>query len=391
MTPSYERNLACSSAPSTVEYRRLCDGYSMNRRSFQKQYKSVELEKRPSFAINNDPFAAHIATLLGHEEKHRGKRGGFSALGEAYLLCSNRKDISSEAFLEVIDSRILRHYKDDEKLLPLLPHLMRFDPVGKRTRLGILSKIIESTSNKEIKAEAYFQWLHFIAGTHSPANRIDFGSKIILPARDKIVKVHAKKIKDLYGNQIRRIHGYETNFQYCKSFFSTSNWESKLSFNPNPKTYGELVDSVLRDSLEIRPGKPFPNLKGKGFDGKEYSLSDQKGKLVILATEGDGTNLSNRETFRMLRKLHKDKGVETMLISSQGNYNSFYSTQSDIQKGIITGIVINDSPTMEISYFLNSYGYRDHYYLINEEGKLLCRCNQMKTIRDKLEEVLLAR
>jgi hypothetical protein len=53
------------------------------------------------------------------------------------------------------------------------------------------------------------------------------------------------------------------------------------------RTVGEAADAELFEMRHLQPGKPAPDIAGTDIDGKQFRLSDYRGKVVLLDFWGD--------------------------------------------------------------------------------------------------------
>lgn len=54
-----------------------------------------------------------------------------------------------------------------------------------------------------------------------------------------------------------------------------------------PKTYGQLAQSMMRELSSIVPGKKAPDIEGTDAQGQRFRLSDYQGKVVLLTFSAD--------------------------------------------------------------------------------------------------------
>lgn len=388
MIKNYRTPGGIDNSESSKQYQILCEDFKLERNRFRRELGTLGLEERPGFIKRSDPSFRHIQNLLNHEKKYRGEPGGFDALGAVILACAkSNRDTPHQAFFLVAKKRLERHYKNNTRILQLLADVGATSLIDFGSKNDLLIAVYGSSENKEIKTEAIFQLMRIMVCSYGHSNRQihTANHRQIITSSNRLIRGYANLAKKIGGKRIRRVSRANP---FIHSFRLGVRWTGYINANSNPVSYESLVDAALRDCFELQPGKPFPNLSGTGFDGKKYSLADQKGKLVVVVAGGSPYSPVNRERIKYLRKTYGPNDLDSFLISTEGTFGEFYSTLRDIKSEKITGTVINDTTKRENTYYLNNFDYADHYYLIDPKGKLLCRAINMGAIEQKVQEIL---
>jgi peroxiredoxin len=119
-----------------------------------------------------------------------------------------------------------------------------------------------------------------------------------------------------------------------------------------------LLAIILTASVYARPeiGKPAPNFSRKDLSGKEYELSDFKGKYVVLEWVNFGCPFVRKhygtENIQKLQKEFVDKGVVWLSICSSAPGNQGNETPDAAKNG------------------LAQFGSDATAYLVDEDGKV---------------------
>lgn len=159
-----------------------------------------------------------------------------------------------------------------------------------------------------------------------------------------------------------------------------------------------LVFSFQGFAGEIKLGEPAPNFKLKGADGKEYRLSNFKGKIVVLEWINYGCPFVkkhyNSGNMQALQKKYTEKGVIWLAICSSAPGKQGYYSPEEInklkqeKKSHYTAYLIDEDGTVGHLYGAKT---TPHMYIIDAQGKLV----YMGAIDDKpstkLETVPIAR
>ncbi len=167
-------------------------------------------------------------------------------------------------------------------------------------------------------------------------------------------------------------------------------WD-KLS--PNVQKYGvcsKNVKSELEVLAKVRPGNPAPDFTTNDINGKPFTLSSLKGKVVILdfwASWCGPCRKSNPHMRELYAKYHS-KGLDMVYVSDDdGNpakWKAAVEKDQLIGDGfhhVLRGLKITDP----VKYTLDktndiSDKYAIHYlptkYLIDKEGNIVCKINE---------------
>lgn len=167
-------------------------------------------------------------------------------------------------------------------------------------------------------------------------------------------------------------------------------WE-KLS--PEVQKYGvnaKDVKSELEVLAKVRPGCPAPDFTANDINGKPFTLSSLKGKVVIIdfwASWCGPCRKSNPHMRELYAKYHK-KGLDMVYVSDDDNNPAKWkaAVEKDQLIGdgfhhVLRGLKITDPVkyTMDRTNDISDK-YAIHYlptkYLIDKKGNIVCKINE---------------
>lgn len=167
-------------------------------------------------------------------------------------------------------------------------------------------------------------------------------------------------------------------------------WE-KLS--PEVQKYGvnaKDVKSELEVLAKVRPGCPAPDFTANDINGKPFTLSSLKGKVVIIdfwASWCGPCRKSNPHMRELYAKYHK-KGLDMVYVSDDDNNPAKWkaAVEKDQLIGdgfhhVLRGLKITDPVkyTMDKTNDISDK-YAIHYlptkYLIDKKGNIVCKINE---------------
>lgn len=167
-------------------------------------------------------------------------------------------------------------------------------------------------------------------------------------------------------------------------------WE-KLS--PDVQKYGvnaKDVKSELETLAKIRPGCPAPDFTANDINGKSFTLSSLKGKVVIIdfwASWCGPCRKSNPHMRELYAKYHK-KGLDIVYVSDDDSNPAKWkaAVEKDQLIGdgfhhVLRGLKITDNVKYPFDKTNDiSEKYAIHYlptkYLIDKKGKIVCKINE---------------
>ena len=176
------------------------------------------------------------------------------------------------------------------------------------------------------------------------------------------------------------------------------------NFTDEVKQYGDGIEDIKSelDALEkIQPGKEAPDFTAEDINGKQFTLSSLKGKVVILdfwASWCKPCRASNPHMLQLYKKYY-DKGLELVYVSDDdsepekwrkaveedklvgdGIHHVLRGLKWDRSKGLAGMDHTNDISDRYAIHFLPTK------YLIDREGKIIGKVND-EELDAKLKEI----
>jgi thiol-disulfide isomerase/thioredoxin len=96
----------------------------------------------------------------------------------------------------------------------------------------------------------------------------------------------------------------------------------------------EMADGLLFRELHLRAGKPAPNLNVALVSGQNWSLSGQRGKVVIIQFSFNGCGPCEA-MYKDLREIQQTHGKHVAILSIMHD-EKFADTEEAVSKGKIT-------------------------------------------------------
>lgn len=139
----------------------------------------------------------------------------------------------------------------------------------------------------------------------------------------------------------------------------------------NNKYYGAYIDKNYQTYLTLRNGKPAPDFKLKGIDGKEYQLSDFRNKVIYLDFWASWCSPCRYQMKNYAPALHekfKGKDVVFLFVSVDDNKDKW---KQAIEEDNIEGVHVI-SPDGNGKTFTKRYNISGvpRYMIIDKEGKM---------------------
>jgi peroxiredoxin len=135
--------------------------------------------------------------------------------------------------------------------------------------------------------------------------------------------------------------------------------------------------AVASSALAVEVGKPAPDFTGTDINGKTVTLSDYKGKIVVIESYNSDCPFCHNQYSGATQELQKqltDKGVVWLLVNSVSPHNSSHRTPAEAQKEwdslkIAATAWIDDS-SGDIGHL---YGMKTtpHVFVVDKSGTLV--------------------
>ncbi len=221
----------------------------------------------------------------------------------------------------------------------------------------------------------------------------------------KLMEPYQKQYRDYVDNYMRT----RTDSYYATTYLNMSMgdmtyeeikavWD-KLS--PDVQQYGvnaKDVKAELETLAKVRPGKAAPDFTAKDINGKQFTLSSLKGKVVIIdfwASWCGPCRKSNPHMLQLYKKYHQ-KGLDMVYVSDDDTNEAAWrkAVQKDQLIGdgfhhLLRGLKIIDRQKYTFDKTNDiSEKYAIHYlptkYLIDKQGNIVCKISEGED--EKLDE-----
>ena len=164
-------------------------------------------------------------------------------------------------------------------------------------------------------------------------------------------------------------------------------------FTPDVQKYGvsaKNVKSELETLEKVRPGLPAPDFTAKDINGKQFTLSSLKGKVVIIdfwASWCGPCRKSNPHMLELYKKYHA-KGLDMVYVSDDDSNEAAWhkAVEKDQLTGdgfhhLLRGLKILDKQKYTFDKTNDiSEKYAIHYlptkYLIDKKGNIVCKISE---------------
>lgn len=214
---------------------------------------------------------------------------------------------------------------------------------------------------------------------------------------EKLMNPYRKQYQEYQDNYMKT----RTSSYYATQFLSSSMGHKSYEeikaiwdkFSPEVQKYGvsaKSIKSELETLEKVRPGKPAPDFTANDINGKPFTLSSLKGKVVIIdfwASWCGPCRKSNPHMRELYTKYHK-KGLDMVYVSDDDSNPTKWkaAVEKDQLVGegfhhVLRGLKILDKTKYTFDKTNDiSDKYAIHYlptkYLIDKKGNIVCKINE---------------
>ena len=153
-------------------------------------------------------------------------------------------------------------------------------------------------------------------------------------------------------------HGFEA--------YVDARWQSFEESNPFPE-YTKALQAEQNRLLTLQPGQPAPDFTLSDPDGQPVSLSQFKGKVVLLDFWASwcGPCIGDLETLRKIKKKTATQPVVFLNVSLDANEGAW---KKAIAKHQIQGVHVRSDGAVTQAYNVSGI---PRYYLVDPQGLIM--------------------
>lgn len=172
---------------------------------------------------------------------------------------------------EALD-RLSRDHLDSDKLATVCSSLAYSPPTGKEE--VFLNRVISGSKEKSLRAAACLSLAVFRERTAEFAETYRKKKDEKGWLSDASLKRVREQLEKADPGQLRK--DAEATFERVAHEFAA------VKTPHDDDTYGEQANAYLFEMRSLVVGKPAPEVEGEDLDGKQFRLSDYRGKVVVL-------------------------------------------------------------------------------------------------------------
>ena len=185
------------------------------------------------------------------------------------------------------------------------------------------------------------------------------------------------------------ISGWELNGQCRRWGKDTSKLlYDGLSERVQQSEFGKIVHEYLTWAKEIRVGGKYANFTLPDIEGKNVSLSDYKGKYVLLDFWGSWCAPCRRENINLVKTYNefKDKGFDILGVSNETKREEWVGAIQ--QDNIVWKNVSDLKGDRNNAVLIYGIYYYPANFLIDPNGIIIAQDLRGEALRNKLAEIL---
>lgn len=181
---------------------------------------------------------------------------------------------------------------------------------------------------------------------------------------------------------IQKAGGYDPDYKELRTTFK------KLNKKVRKSTQGKVFDRYLKALENASVGKRAPGITQFDLEGMPYSLSDLKGKYVLVDFWASWNPISrqNKSELVTLHEQFKDDNFDILGVSFDTEFDAW---QNAIEEDKLAWKHVSDLQGMN-NYAGQIYGIKviPQNILVDPEGVIIARNLQGEDLKNKLTELL---
>lgn len=229
------------------ELQELIDEYADARADYMERYREAESdEERMKLRSSYPDPADHAQGFLDLAERYPGTTHAAQAL--AWVVANVREGDARGQALQAL----AEHHVEDAALFEVCRSLVRGD--GDADTIEILRKVLAATPHHDVRGMSAYA--------------------LALQLEQKAEDASGEEAEILLGE-------YEELLETCVAEYGD------VDYFPDYKTLAEAAEGELFELRNLQIGMVAPDIEGEDLDGVPFTLSDYRGKVVMLDFWGD--------------------------------------------------------------------------------------------------------
>lgn len=242
-------------------------GFNKAQADLMEKVRAAAPEKQMEIYMNESKDKEFAAKHLELAKKYPDTGSEFTAIQFAM---ANGDEATIDAATSILESK----YVNDDRLCEMLETYEMIASPPQQSHENFLKRIIEESTSNNVKGGASFALAKLYSSAESLKGMI--GDEHLAEMDPKMKEMMSFVLKDRGDNFSSKLE---------KMYDSLSQEYSDVPFGG--KTIGELAEEELFVFKHLSLGKVAPDIEGVDLDGKEFKLSEYRGKVVMLDFWGD--------------------------------------------------------------------------------------------------------
>jgi len=371
---------------------------------YEKAESISDPQERSEFKEKEDPSHRFVPRLLAFEEQHSGTRAGLMALRRLVLLAAGGGSVDTPSGLGRREAmKRLPKYLDRAELPSILTPLASgdFDPSTEGLLRGIAANSKADSAIREFSKLTLARWMLFWRDVREYAEQriqqLANGASEKYPNEMQYLERRLKNVpssaqmrvwEGVAGTVLREIADSKVQLRQPAVKQLDPNWHM-VQFDPErTKTMpllSEVAAGLLFKESHLRIGKPAPDLKVALVSGQDWSLTAQKGKVVIIQFSFKGCGPCEA-MYPVLRDIQQAQGKQVSILSIMHDENRA-DTDNAVSEGKLTWNVYWDGFRGPVSTHWAVRGFPT-IYVFDRNGLMAGEDLRGQDLKDKVGQLL---